>query len=1192
MVRAARGMTTPYNPQSGAEQKSADPAARADPAVLARNLEALKTTSPGAARRVAEATPHPGLRWVSAEDGCLSATLREGGVERQLASLRQPREEGRRLADQIDPVSAGAVIINGFGLGYHVEAMARRMRRTGVVFVYEPDVPLLRSVLERIDCSGWLAEANVAVFTDAEDSAAIGAACAGVEPILAMGVKILDHPPSRARLGAGAVEFGRTFAVQLRAVRLQLVTSLLQVETTIRNVLMNVDHYAASRGVTDLKDAARGLPAVVVSAGPSLERNIECLARPGVRDRVVIVAVQTVLKRLLAHGIRPHFVTALDYHEISRRFYEGLTPRDVAGVTLVAEAKANPAILDSFPGVIRCPRDPILHGLLAGEPDRGELASGATVAHLAYGLARHLGCDPVILVGQDLGFTDGQYYSARAAIHDVWAGELSEFNSLEMMEWQRIARFGAMLHRTTDVFGRPIFTDDQMLAYLAAFERMFEQDASRGLRTIDATEGGVAKRHTQVMPLDMALDLAAAQVKLPDEGPPRRADAALRRRLIERLGKVRRDAGRVAILSRQAAGILRAMEEHHDDQKRVNRLIERVQRLRDEVESLEPAYGLVHFLNQTGTLKRFKADRALALAPDLGPLERQRRQIERDIVNVEWLAEAADAVGRLLDDAVAALDGAPKITRDPAPPLLPSDENPDAGRRRHVAAVLVVDHRLDDFGLEHDAGAPVAPDRPALRLTLERLARCSELDSIVLLTDDEAATARLAGEYARFTRIVRADLAGRRRRAECIRGARLWCRWSWRGGLGSLTVFDEALDPTLTSAHLEGIDAVVPLGAAWCLVDPTLVDGMVARYRERPDRRRVTFTQAPPGLAPCVLDAAVVRELASGQASVGVMATLGGLLGYNPVTPRQDPIGKGECVHVPPSVRDLQERLIADDARGRELVARVIEALGSEWVSAGAEKIAAALEGIAPGPARVLHLEITTRRARATGPDLCETPGVRPDLDENAIDDAVGPLITSDARVCVTLAGAGDPLLHPRWRSIVDRLRRLGAAGIHLRTDLLDGFDAGALLDAGVEVVSVDLLADTPAVYAELTGVDRFPEVARNLEALIERRGEPSLGLHPTWIVPRMTRCDAAYADQESFFVRWLVRVGAALVDPMPDGALTGAGRITPLPRPRSLIRREAREVARVLSDGTVVRRAVLDEPAHAGTVPRVAQEA
>ena len=125
---------------------------------------------------------------------------------------------------------------------------------------------------------------------------------------------------------------------------------------------------------------------------------VDLLSRPGVRERVVIIAVQTVLKTLLARGIKPHFVTALDYHEISARFYEGLTEADVEGVTLVVEPKANPAILKAWPGAIRCVGDHVLEQIL-GESlacDMGELTPGATVAHLAYYLARHLGCDPAI----------------------------------------------------------------------------------------------------------------------------------------------------------------------------------------------------------------------------------------------------------------------------------------------------------------------------------------------------------------------------------------------------------------------------------------------------------------------------------------------------------------------------------------------------------------------------------------------------------------------------------------------------------------------------------------------------------------------------------------------------------------------------------------------------------------------------
>ena len=53
------------------------------------------------------------------------------------------------------------------------------------------------------------------------------------------------------------------------------------------------------------------------------------------------------------------------------------------------------------------------------------LPAGATVAHLAYYLAEFLGCDPIIFVGQDLGFSDGLCYAPGTSYEDVWRPELS-----------------------------------------------------------------------------------------------------------------------------------------------------------------------------------------------------------------------------------------------------------------------------------------------------------------------------------------------------------------------------------------------------------------------------------------------------------------------------------------------------------------------------------------------------------------------------------------------------------------------------------------------------------------------------------------------------------------------------------------------------------------------------------------------
>lgn len=244
-------------------------------------------------------------------------------------------------------------------------------------------------------------------------------------------------------------------------------------------------------------------PGVVVSAGPSLSRNVDLLR--GQEQCFPIAATQTVLRYLLHKGIKPRFVCAIDYHPISARFYEGITKRDVHGTTLVCQAACHPSIPKAWPGeVLFCGND--LLDQILGLPPSPTLPAVGTVALLCYHLLRYCGCDPVILVGQDLAFTDGQYYHAGAAIHDVWASELGEFNSLEAMEHQRIVRNKHTNTTIKDRDGNDITTDAQMQSYAVEMSTQFLRDKANGLVTVDATEGGCAKDGVEYMTLRAAMD--------------------------------------------------------------------------------------------------------------------------------------------------------------------------------------------------------------------------------------------------------------------------------------------------------------------------------------------------------------------------------------------------------------------------------------------------------------------------------------------------------------------------------------------------------------------------------------------------------------------------------------------------------------------------------------------------------------
>lgn len=1152
--------------------------------IFERNIRALARTSPGIVRRLAQVAPDTGVEIFDTPEGGPSGVLRRDGRERALASRRRPLAEARRLVDGVDLASHGAIAVAGFGLGHHVRLLAERAGPMSLIIVYEPDVPLLRAVLEEIDCTGWLCKSNV-VIVEQEEQAALASALEGFQALVGMGLELIEHPPSLPRLGERAGAFTKAVTSVVRALRTTLATTLTQSEITLRNCLMNVEHYAQQPGIEELRDSRCGRPGVVVSAGPSLSRNLDLLGKEGVRDRCTIIAVQTVLRPMLDRGIRPHFVVSLDHHEISRRFFEGLSEEDVRGVTLVAEPKVNPAVLDAFPGEIRLTADDKLDGLL-GEGlarRRGVLPPGATVAHLAYELARHLGCDPVVLIGQDLGFTDGQYYADGAAIHDVWAAELGEFRTLEMFEHERIVRSRHQLTRATDQLGRPIYTDEQMHSYLVQFEELFERDRQRGLVTIDATEGGVAKRSTEIMPLRDALErfvpaVEALRAWQTGGAPPREHTTAAVR---ERIRRVRNDARRIGRLSTKTDGRLEKMLEAQRDQKRIGQLIAEVERIRDEVTALEPAWTLVQFINQTGSLNRLKADRQIELERDLEPLERQRRQIERDRANVRGLAAAAGRLEHLLERTLAAVDGGGKLVRDEAPQAS-SRASRRIGARSRVRAIIPVEPGRSSLGLSRDLAEPLRDGRNALELTLLRLAQSDRLAGCVLLAEEpERVRALLHHLPPRFdVQVEHVPRAGSLARSRAIASARLFAPASWRGGPAALTVYDELLDPTSLAVVMDdlGLAAVALVGPDWPLVDPDLTDRLIDRLGER-EQRQLAFCQAAPGLAPVLLGRSLVADLARQQATGGPFASLAGVLGYLPDAGRADLIARDECVQIAPALRDVGARVTADCPHRTAELAGVLDALGDAGATIAGAALGEALASLAAtdlasGPQQPT-LEVCTGRLTSGERALWarQPEGEhRRTLEVELACGWIAQLAAMRRDLALTIGGAGDPLQHPDLPRFIEIARSAGVCSIHVRTDLLaDEATIDALLDAEPDLISVDLLAHDAATYRRLAGIHAFERVQRNIARVLARRGAPTaLDPVPTpWLVPRITRCDAVYEQIEPFYDHWLRTCGACVIDPVP--AASEGERIMPLTPPRLVAARGGLDRPLIRCDGVVL---------------------
>ncbi|MCV3403190.1 DUF115 domain-containing protein [Campylobacter sp. IFREMER_LSEM_CL2090] len=144
---------------------------------------------------------------------------------------------------------------------------------------------------------------------------------------------------------------------------------------------------------------------VVVCAGPSLNKQLKLLKT--CQDDYAIFALDATYKTLLKNEIYPDFVFSMDIYEESASFYENL-PQNKKETIYIINAAVDKALMQILEN--KNPKIFILENLDYQQKfnlnDFGYLDIGINVAHFAYNFAIALGFTNVIMIGQDLAFSD------------------------------------------------------------------------------------------------------------------------------------------------------------------------------------------------------------------------------------------------------------------------------------------------------------------------------------------------------------------------------------------------------------------------------------------------------------------------------------------------------------------------------------------------------------------------------------------------------------------------------------------------------------------------------------------------------------------------------------------------------------------------------------------------------------------
>lgn len=614
-----------------------------------KNIEAMYRSDMRLAQLIDDQGPSDHLEIVAARNGGKTVKVKiSDSQELYLHSKYDPHKEAKRFIDTLNLDDNFVFIISGFGMGYHVRELFDRVSGETTVIVLEPDLAMLRAALWNIDFSEEIQSRRL-IFLHNTDKGLLHKKLTPVSSLMTLGTELAANSASQQWNGKFYAEMRNIITDYISFCRMSFITLLTNCRLTQKNVVNNLVYYVSCPSIDILRQRFKGYPAIVVSAGPSLSKNIELLREA--KGKAVIIAVQTVLKTLLNMGIEPDFVTSLDYSEISGRFFRGI--EDFGNVHLIAETKVSWAVTDLFTGKKSLLKNEFADMCLGEHAKRREgLKAGATVAHLSFYLAEYIGADPIVMIGQDLGFTDNCYYSAGNPIHEIWNVELNRFYTLEMKEWERIAGHRSILRRVTDIHGKNIYTDEQMFAYLQQFERDFSETAST---VIDATEGGAKKRGSVIMTLREVLD-KYAEKQIPDTLFSYRDEAEwfdpnplgdLSEALENRLTEIEEFKS----LCSRTIELLNQLQQVVDQPQKFNKLIVEVDEVRSLVNAHRIIMRMVCAVSAVADLRRFRHDRQTRAAGSQGK-ERALRQLKRDIEFISSLTEGCDQLTEILKEGL------------------------------------------------------------------------------------------------------------------------------------------------------------------------------------------------------------------------------------------------------------------------------------------------------------------------------------------------------------------------------------------------------------------------------------------------------------------------------------------------------------------------------------------------------------
>ncbi|MDE6025327.1 MAG: DUF115 domain-containing protein [Lachnospiraceae bacterium] len=409
----------------------------------------------------------------------------ERGNKIYLNSKYDPMNEADKYMQEYFVMPDTSVLVMyGLSNGYYVREYIRNSNANTRCIIYEPNIDIFMTVLRNIDISDLLKSDRIYfVIKDinTEEFAFIMQEWLEVHNVNIN--KLVAAPKYKELFREDYTNFENEVDEMYQRFYSSTETEIEFGKKSVKNNLYNLLYFEGCRNGMELQGKfPKDMPAIVVSAGPSLEKNVELLK--AAKGKAFIFAVDSAISKVLEIGVKPDAIISVDCNKSVEHF----KVPGIEQLPFFIQMDANTAVLDYVhpQNLFFCSADSELcidlFKKAGSEIDYME--GGGSVATVAIASLISWGVKRIILIGQDLSFTGNRMHVGEDAI------EIDENDDFYTY--------------VKDIDGNDVIIRQDYYMYL----KWIEETALKykDIDFIDATEGGSYKKNLRQMPFRDAIE--------------------------------------------------------------------------------------------------------------------------------------------------------------------------------------------------------------------------------------------------------------------------------------------------------------------------------------------------------------------------------------------------------------------------------------------------------------------------------------------------------------------------------------------------------------------------------------------------------------------------------------------------------------------------------------------------------------